>query len=359
MSFRGRIDICQQSHVAGWAADSRGNPVPVTVLINGKELMEEIPRVLRVDLPRHGISDRSGFTFTFATPLGLSDRVEILFPDGSHLNGSPCTSHQPRLRQLLDGIGPEMRGLEFGPLDRPILSKHGYCVLYVDHASRQDLIAKYETTGTVETVNPKRIVEVDIIWDGTKPLTASVPANTRFDYCLASHVIEHVANPVGWLLEISSVLAERGVISLAVPDKERTFDHLRAVSRPADIIDSYVRQLTRPSPLHVFDHITTVSPIGKEPQPASPAVLREALQHALAVHATDRYMDVHCHVFTQRSFLDVFATVANTGILPLELRRFFPTEAGANEFIVSLQKSTARPEDIARTFASAVQFTSG
>lgn len=137
-----------------------------------------------------------------------------------------------------------MCGLELGPLDRPILSKTRHRVSYVDHASREELIVKYKSTGTAETLAPERIVLVDIVWAPGKTLAECVPPGAKYDYCLASHVIEHVADAIGWLQQIARVLNDGGIVTLAVPDKEQTFDHLRAVSRPADLVDAYVRQIT-------------------------------------------------------------------------------------------------------------------
>ena len=350
MSFRGQVDVCVQSHVAGWAADSSGNPARVTIRLNGRVVATAAETVHRPDLPAHGVSEECGFSFVFDQPLDATDRVEVLLPDGSQLTGSPCTSHQARPRELLDAIELEMRGLEIGPLDRPILSKVKYRVSYVDHASREDLIAKYKSSATAETLAPERIVPVDIVWTPGKTLADCVPPGAKYDYCLASHVIEHVADPIGWLQQIAAVLNDGGIVTLAVPDKERTFDHLRPVSRPADLIDAYVRQIARPSPRHVFDHITSVSQIGVEPSPPRPAQIREAFAHAMAAHHSGRHVDVHCHVFTQDSFFEVFETIAHTGILPLKLRRFYPTRTGANEFIVSLQMCSAKPAEIAESY---------
>jgi ubiquinone/menaquinone biosynthesis C-methylase UbiE len=44
------------------------------------------------------------------------------------------------------------------------------------------------------------------------------------DYVLTSHVLEHVEDPIGALLEWDRVVRPGGVIFMIVPHKERTFD---------------------------------------------------------------------------------------------------------------------------------------
>jgi hypothetical protein len=349
MPFRGYVDICQQSHVAGWAADESGRRAPVTIRVNGQPVTAAPSILLRPDLPAHGVSQEAGFTFFFAEPLGKSDVVEVLFPDESHLAESPCTSHQQRLRELLDGIDPQMHGIELGPLDRPILGKREYNILYVDHATREDLLEKYKISGSPETLMPERIVPVDIVWPGG-PIAPLLNGRPKPDYCIASHVIEHVPNVIGWLQHLAGALKEGGILSLAIPDKTRTFDHNRATSRPADLIDAYVRRLQAPSARHIFDHVTSVSPVGTTPQRPSPELIRQALEDAVAAEQKGVYMDVHCHVFTQQSFLEVFGVLAHTGLLPVKLRRFFPTRENANEFIVSLETSDESPDQKAGSY---------
>ncbi len=121
--LRGYVDVALQSHVQGWAA-SGVEPTEVIVLINGEYLATVRPTVPRPDLVAHGLPENSGFTFNFPRPLTIDDTVSILFPDGTHLEGSPCIGHKERLRRLLHGIDLiRETGLELGPLDRPILAK--------------------------------------------------------------------------------------------------------------------------------------------------------------------------------------------------------------------------------------------
>jgi len=52
----------------------------------------------------------------------------------------------------------------------------------------------------------------------------------KYDFVLASHVLEHIANPMKALQEWLRVVKEEGTILLIVPHKEATFDHQREVT---------------------------------------------------------------------------------------------------------------------------------
>ena len=62
-------------------------------------------------------------------------------------------------------------------------------------------------------------------------------ADGRYDFLLASHTIEHVANPLRALREWTRVVKAGGALILVVPHKEGTFDPRRAVTRLGSIVD--------------------------------------------------------------------------------------------------------------------------
>lgn len=305
-----------------------------------------MPTITRPDLVAHGLPENSGFTFNFPRPLTIDDTISVLFPNGTHLEGSPCTGHQERLRRLLHGIDLiRHTGFELGPLDRPILSKSRGNIKYVDHASREDLIKKYLSTGSVETINSDLIVEVDIVWPGGS-LEERIGSHEKFDFCLSSHVIEHVPDMIGWLKEIGSILKHGGLCNMAIPDKEKTFDHRRQLTGTAQLIGNHLRRLNRPCAEQIFDHVAYTDPIMSN----APIRERGALELAKKSELDSQYYDVHCQVFTQQSFLEIFSSLARMNLIDFRLNKFFETMPGANEFIVSLEKTDSSADEKAATF---------
>ena len=333
--FRGHLDLVQQSHVQGWAA--RGtSPVEVTVKVNDRPVGRVKPTIPRPDVEAAiGVIGVCGFDYHFESPITEGDVVSVCFPDATELTGSPSNAHAARLIELLHGIDRvKMSGLEFGPLDRPILGKDKALIKYVDHADRLALLKKYEGTGSAGTIDRKSVYEVDFVWPGGA-LAKCVPEGAQFDFALASHVVEHTPDMIGWLRSIADVLVVGGLLNLAIPDKERSFDHRRRVTSTSTFIANHINEATVPTAEQVIDHIAYVCEVGTSPPPH----LANAMAVATAVKSSGEYVDVHCQVFTQDSWLHVMEDLAELDLIPFELVAFFPTRWGANEFIVSMRKS--------------------
>ncbi len=115
-------------------------------------------------------------------------------------------------------------------------------IRYIDHATTEQLKIKYAVNDGHDI---SEIVDVSYVWDGGG-LRKAIPDAVTFDYALASHVVEHVPDVIGWLNDIGTVLKPGGLIGLAIPDKRYTFDVLRDVSTVAQLIDNHLRQIKRP-----------------------------------------------------------------------------------------------------------------
>ena len=108
-------------------------------------------------------------------------------------------------RQLIrESIGKADRGIELGASYAPILPKaEGYRVLVVDHADQEALRTKYRPHG----VDVDRIEPVDAIDDGGE-FTDLLDDGERFDYIIASHVFEHLPDPIHFLQRCERALKQ-------------------------------------------------------------------------------------------------------------------------------------------------------
>lgn len=338
LPLSGYVDGCQARHVVGWAVDGAG-PAIVNIELNGRVIGE-----CRCDQPRPdvaaatGLPENCGFVFRFPRPLDAADKgVAVRFRDGTHLGNSPSPHHALRVARLAHGITETALGLEFGALDAPFLRRPPYNVLHVDHVDKKGCVEKYRLAGEVGQISPDQIVDVDIVWPAGDPLLGSVVGNRRFDYAVASQVIEHIADPIGWLREIASVLRSGARLNLSIPDKRYTFDRDRSLSTAADILDAHVRNLKRPTFRQIFDH--RVSTTAREAMPCDPPEFyRRVYRGTLDWEREERYVDVHCYVWTYGSFLECWQIIGALDLVPLALDEAWEPIDGANEFIVSLRK---------------------
>ena len=222
-------------------------------------------------------------------------------------------------------------------------------VLYVDYA---DAAVLRETTKR-DDVDPADIIDVDIVWGQGRSLAEAI--GEKADYAVASHVIEHVPDLVGWLLEIRDTLKEGAVFGLAIPDRRVTFDSYRNDSVIAEVLEAYIQACRRPSARQIIeaaafsrDNVAWPDwrPNGKDSLPPSalsrlPRVFEWVEQ---SVAPSSDYVDAHCWVFTPESFLALADALFAIARFPFVIEAFFPTQPGEIEFIVRL-RAASRPDD--------------
>lgn len=225
------------------------------------------------------------------------------------------------LRQqiALEQIDPAGRGLEIGPAFQPLAPKSmGFNVTILDHAPTREIRQKYTDLG-LDQATVDIIEEVDYVWTGGSYQT--VPGlEPPFDWIVASHVIEHTTDLIGFLLDLAGLLAPSGRLVLVIPDKQYTYDHHRPISTPGAILDAHLTPSDRHPPGAVFDHflhhVTRGSDIvwseGSPPADFHSTYTREqAIAEARVAIATDAYIDTHRWVFTPESFLFVVESLGD------------------------------------------------
>jgi hypothetical protein len=275
----------------------------------------------------------------------------------------PETDRLDRRFKLLGEIDiAHQVGLEFGPLNHPLVRREEGDIRYVDVSSTEEL-----RKGTSEFGAYRRedFVEIDYVWSRGN-FREAIGSDIEFDYALASHVIEHTPNMVAWLNDMLSVLKVGGLACFAVPDKRYTFDIMRAVTPPAIVIDNYLRQEAMPRAHHIFDHYSQVVKITgeevalaweKKLDPTTlPRYHDDQVAFDLAKHAesTGNYVEGHMYVFTPRSMLRILETVIRLGILRAEIHEFWDTAWGSFEFIFILRKPAGdtSPEELKTAVAT-------
>ncbi|MCW2968114.1 MAG: Methyltransferase type 11 [Solirubrobacteraceae bacterium] len=111
-------------------------------------------------------------------------------------------------------------GIEIGAFAWPQRLPPGARARYVDWTDKAELVRLYDTG----FVRERAVPETDVVDDAT---TLASFADAALDFVVASHVLEHIEDPIGALENMLRVLRPGGILFLILPDARETFDAAR------------------------------------------------------------------------------------------------------------------------------------
>ncbi|HEY3990193.1 MAG TPA: methyltransferase domain-containing protein [Acidobacteriaceae bacterium] len=132
-------------------------------------------------------------------------------------------------------------------------------------------------------------------------------ANGSYDFLLASHILEHVANPLRALLEFHRVLKPEGSLLAVVPNRLHTFDHRRPVTTFAHLEADLAADTDEGDMTHL-DEILALHDLEMDPPAGTPEEFRERCLRNREARC------MHHHVF-DLALLD--RSLRSTGFRPL------------------------------------------
>jgi SAM-dependent methyltransferase len=180
-------------------------------------------------------------------------------------------------------------GIELGPGHHPFaLTLPGADVRYVDRW-RADESGRLFPQLAAE--HP--FTEPDVIADfNTDRLAPIVDASQ--DFVIASHVVEHLAEPIGFLSEVHRVLRPGGVALILLPDRHRTRDRARTPTSLAHLVAEYEAGVDEVSEAHLVEWLRNRGkPLGTGPEEQ-----RETFER-------HRKRSIHVHCWDAPEFLQV------------------------------------------------------
>lgn len=243
------------------------------------------------------------------------------------------------LKSMFDPAG---RGLEIGPGYNPLLPKRaGYRVETADYTDADGLRAKY--TGNPH-VDINAIEDVDhVIRAGG--LFSAVGNLEAYDYIVASHVIEHIPDPIRFLRDCEKMLRRGGVLVLAVPDKRHCFDVFQPLTSVGQWLQASVDRRERPPLGAILDdrvwNALRGGAIGWAPSDAGDLSFVLDLAAAKEAFKADRvsadYIDVHVWRFVPSSFRLMVNDLHALGEIGLRESAF--RDSVGNEFYICLSRA--------------------
>lgn len=114
--------------------------------------------------------------------------------------------------------------------------------------------------------------------------------SSAYDFLLASHVLEHMANPLKALHTWQRVLKPGGTIVLVVPHRDGTFDHRRPITSIEHIVSDFARDVTEHDDTHLAE-ILSMHDLSRDPGAGS----RDAF--VARARSNIEHRSLHHHVF--------------------------------------------------------------
>lgn len=246
-----------------------------------------------------------------------------------------------RREKILAHINPAGFGLEVGPAFAPVLPKAlGYLVETIDHLDAEGLRDKYANT---PGVNLNTIEDVDYVWDG-RPLDEVIGHVERYDFIIASHVIEHTPDLISYLRACERLLKPAGILSLVVPDQRFCFDYFRFPTTTGEVLDAYLLERRKHSPGAVFDQVALAAERNGQIAWETTSVGDITLKHHIAdavyqyerAKSLNEYIDIHNWRFTPSSFRLILRELRFLELTLFVEKNFY--ETSGCEFYLSLEK---------------------
>ncbi len=241
------------------------------------------------------------------------------------------------------------RCLEIGPLANPVVSPEVADVRYVDVVDRAGLVDHYRGNADVD---PDAIPEQHF-WltrpDGiVSTLAEAVAANGPYQHVVASHVIEHVPDMIGWLRDVAQVLVDDGILLLAIPDRRYCFDVRRSPTTVGQVLQAHLDGDRTPSVRAVLDHFLRAVDYSAEqawsgeraPEvPSHP--IDDVLRHVARQRAGE-YVDCHVWPLTPQDFAGLIDDLLVLGRVDFGVERITATRVGDQEFYATLRRLERR-----------------
>jgi SAM-dependent methyltransferase len=130
-----------------------------------------------------------------------------------------------------------------------------------------------------------------------------VVSDAQYDFVVASHVLEHIANPLRALNEWKRVLKPGGALLILVPDRRNTFDHRRPFTTFEHIEADFLAN-TREDDLTHLDEIVSLHDRSLDPGAGSREQFLVRCLRNVEVRA------MHHHVFSSEVLAAMFARLS-------------------------------------------------
>ena len=238
--------------------------------------------------------------------------------------GNTTFNERRQAARFLHGLG-----IEIGPLHIPVEADKRCCrVKYVDRLTPDEVKRRFPELKDEDIIPPDIIADVAL--DGLSPI-----ADNSLDFVIASHLHEHVPNPLGLIKECYRVLRNNGVFYLAIPDKNFTFDRDRQRTTLSHLIKDMENNTRTVDEEHLVDWVLNAD---KKKIPDDPA-------EKVRMFKRDLERSIHVHVWTWEDAVEFLRYMIVYQGISLELCEVYLPKGVKDEAIFVLRKVNQPPDE--------------
>ncbi len=206
------------------------------------------------------------------------------------------------------------QGIEIGALHNPLPVSKNVSVTYIDRMSVNSLRQHYPELKNQKLVNVDIMSNGELL-DGVKDMSQ--------DFVISIHLIEHVENPLGAIENWLRVLKPGGIIYLAVPNKDNSFDKHRDITSNSHILKDYEIGFEQSRKQHYKEWAVKVE-----------GAMEEAINEKVESLMQMEY-SIHFHVWDLNAFLGFMIFCQKDRLFPFKIESCFSMK---KEFIFILRK---------------------
>lgn len=205
-------------------------------------------------------------------------------------------------------------GIEIGALNLPLPVAEGVNVRFVDRETEEQLHDQYDELGMADV----DFVDPDVVDDGEELRHFS---DNSEDFVIASHVLEHLENPIKAFKNWLRVVKHGGIVYLALPDMRRCFDVGREITNVEHVIRDYEEgpEWSRSMAFQDFGKIYVAHGMDKGLVEHLHGEARTAREKHEAERLNRKNFSIHFHAWTPDAMLEMFLTIKNRYKLSFEI----------------------------------------
>lgn len=184
------------------------------------------------------------------------------------------------------------RGVEIGPGHAPFPVPSGVSVQYLDRWEPVENSALFPELG-----DDPGFPRPDIVANLDVDRLSALPDASQ-DFVIASHILEHLANPLAMLVDVHRVLKTGGLLVLILPDRHVTFDSERPPTTLEHLAEEYRRDVREVTDEHVIEAIVAQVRFNGDVRDRK-ELAAERTEAEIDLH---RRRSIHAHVWDMEEF---------------------------------------------------------